>query len=521
MKEPARRRRSGRRGGQVPAISLDENSQVPLYEQIYAALRDDIVRGGLPANTRLASSRTLGTELAVSRFTIVAAIDRLLDEGYLVSRSRSGTFVAQTLPERSMRARPGAGQSQMAPRPARTARLSERGRALGAVVITGPRPQDGPHPFHPRRPALDLFPSAIWTRLIARRWRSARPRDLDYGDPAGHPLLREAIAGHISVTRGLRCEAAHVIVTSGAQQAFDMLFRILLDPGDRVWMEEPGYLDIRAALVGAGASLVPIPVDAAGLNVAAGMERAPDARLAVVSPSHQYPTGATLSAARRAELLDWAHATGAWIVEDDYDSYFRYRGRPVPALQRFDCDGAEGGASRVVYVGTFSKTMFPALRLGFCVVPEALVDAASNARAVASRNAPFVDQATLAQFILDGHYDRHLRRARLVYQERYEAMHSAFRRELHGVLHLASAAAGTHVLGWFEAGTRRARTSVSYVPRISRAAEEEGLVAFPVSRYCLARPKRDGFVLGYGGVSPRQIAAGAAALARIIDRVRP
>jgi GntR family transcriptional regulator/MocR family aminotransferase len=505
----------------VPGILLDEMSPVPLYEQLYAALRDDIVRGRLAANTHLASTRTLAVELALSRFTVVAAIERLIDEGYLTSRARAGTFVSRTLPDDTMRARPRSRPAGAATRRSQAARLSTRGRALGAIVITGPRSQDGPHPFHPRRPALDAFPVRTWSRLVTRAWRAARPRDLDYGDPAGHAPLRAAIAGHIGATRGLRCEPAQVIVTSGAQQAFDMLFRILLDPGDRVWLEEPGYLDIRAALVGAGAVIVPVPMDAAGLNVAAAIARAPDARLAVVSPSHQYPTGVTLSAARRAELLGWARAAGAGVVEDDYDSYVRYRGRPVPALQRFASDSSDGDVSRVIYVGTFSKTMFPALRLGFCVVPEPLVDAAANARAIAGRNAPFVDQAALARFILDGHYDRHLRRARLIYQERYEAMQRAFERELGGVLRLTKAAAGTHVLGWFENGTRRARTSVDYVPRVSRAADAEGLVAFPVSRYCLEPPRRDGFVLGYGGVSPRQIASGAATLARVIERVRP
>jgi len=501
----------------IPLVSLDARSAVPLYEQIYAGLRERIVRGTLRPGTRIASTRTFAAELGVSRFTVVAALDRLLAEGYLVARARSGTFVAGPLPEQMMRA-PSVRRSAGGAPNARPPHLSARGRALSAVVITGPRQDGGPRPFHPRRPALDLFPTRLWARLIARQWRSTSVQDLDYGEPAGHLLLRQAIAEHVSVSRAVSCEPRQVIVTSGAQQAFDMLFRLLLDPGDRVWMEEPGYLDVRPALIGAGATLVPVPVDRDGIYVNAGIRRAPRARMAMVSPSHQYPTGATLTAPRRAALLEWARRAGAWIVEDDYDSYFRYRGRPIPALQRFDYDSAPGRGARVIYVGTFSKTMFPALRLGFCVVPDELVEAAANARAVASRNAPMTDQAALAAFILDGHYDRHLRRARVIYQERYEAMRAAFDKHLAGVVTLADASAGTHVVAWLDAGSRRGRAA-GEVATISRAAGEDGMVVFPFSRYCLAPPRRDGFVLGYGGVSLKQIASGAERLARVIDRV--
>jgi GntR family transcriptional regulator/MocR family aminotransferase len=342
---------------------------------------------------------------------------------------------------------------------------------------------------------------------------------LDYGEPAGYRPLREAIAEHIRFARGLDCAPEQVIVTSGAQQAFDVLFRLLLDPGDRAWIEEPGYLDVRAALVAAGASLIAVPVDDQGIVVHEGVSAARDAKLAVVSPSHQYPTGATLSAARRVALLEWARGAGAWIVEDDYDSYFRYRGHPFLALQRSDNDAAhqDGFAPRVVYVGTFSKTMFPALRLGFCIVPEALADAVTNARAVAGRNSPIVDQAALAEFIADGHYDRHVRRSRMAYRERYEAMQFHFHRELGGIVSMTPASAGTHVLGWLTSDD--SAENDSRAAEISREAARDGLVVFPLSRYCLRRPERDALVLGYGGLTPRRIAAGASRLAAIIDRV--
>lgn len=494
-----------------------------MYEQLYAGIREQAVNGGLRPGVRLASSRVLAAELGVSRFTVVSAMERLLAEGYLVARRGAGTFVVDTLPEQSMRPARRPASSAPRPMPGRSPApvLSARGMAISAIPITGPRhARHEPRPFRPRRPALDMFPARLWARLLRKQWRSARHELLDYGDPAGYRRLREAIAAHINVSRGLRCAPQQVIVTSGAQQAFDVLFRLLLDPGDEAWMEDPGYLDVRAALIGAGARLVAVPVDDQGIDVAEGIRRAPHARVAIVSPSHQYPTGATLSATRRAALLEWARATGSWIVEDDYDSYFRYRGRPFSALQRFDEDSGAGNgcAPRVLYVGTFSKTMFPSLRLGFCVVPDALVDAAANARAVAGRNSPIADQAALAEFIGEGHYDRHLRRVRLVYQERYEAMRFHFRRELAGAVSLGAPPAGTHVIGWLEKDRRGARDSLAV--RISHAAAEQDLVVFPLSRYCLSRPDRDALVLGYGGLSPRRIAAGAERLASVIGELQ-
>ena len=500
------------RGRAIPLVHLKSSSAVPLYEQLYRALRENILAGRLRGGTRLASTRTLAIEWGVSRFTVVNAMERLLAEGYLTARQGAGTFVVDTLPEATMVAAGTPAPVRAEPRKAASkSRLSSRGLALSAVVITGPRPPGNePRPFHPRRAPLDVFPLKVWSRIVRRQWAACDHRRLDYADPAGHPALREAIAAHISVTRAVRCTPQQVIVTSGSQQAFDILFRLLLDPGDTAWIEEPGYLDVRAALVGAGANLVPVPVDASGIDVAEGVRRAPDARLAVVSPSHQYPTGATLSATRRAALLDWARSTGAWIVEDDYDSYFRYSGRPMSALQGVDRD--------VVYVGTFSKTVFPSLRLGFCVVPESILDAVINARAVADRNSPIVDQAALAEFIVNGHYDRHLRRLRTACQERYEVLQAQCAR-LIPELSITPVTAGTHVIGRF-INAASSRRSPSFAVAVSRAAAEDNLVVFPLSRYCVAPPRDAAIVLGFGGVPPRRLASGVERLARVVARVR-
>jgi GntR family transcriptional regulator / MocR family aminotransferase len=500
-------------------VQLRLDRSVPLYEQLYRAIREQILSAQLPAAIQLASTRTLAIEWGVSRFTVMNAMDRLLAEGYLVARHGSGTFVVDTVPDTTMLIGPSADQAAVPAPEDECPGLSRRGQSLAAIVITGPRTSlNEARPFHPRRTPLDVFPLKRWTRIVRRQWL-AGASGLDYSEPAGHPALREAIAAHISVTRAVRCTPRQVIVTSGSQQAFDLLFRLLLDPGDKAWIEEPGYLDVRAALVAAGASLVPVGVDAEGLDVAEGVRRAPDARIAVVSPSHQYPTGVTLSAARRASLLDWARRVGACIVEDDYDSYFRYSGHPMSALQGVDRGTAAAARTspRVVYVGTFSKTMFPALRLGFCVVPEAMAAAVANARAIADRNSPTVDQAALAEFMTLGHYERHLRRVRAACQERYEALTFHCAKTI-PQLTLAPISAGTHVVG--KLCGARAQSSELSASTVSRMAAEENLVVFPLSRYCLSSRNDDEIVLGFGGVTPRRIAHGVSRLARVIDRAR-
>jgi GntR family transcriptional regulator/MocR family aminotransferase len=497
---------------QLPVIELDAASDVPLYEQLYRELRRRIVRGRLPRGSRLASTRRLADHLALSRFTVVTALERLIAEGYLTTRAGSGTFVTRTLPETAMRPR---AKRARAPRAAgRAALLSGRGRLLEGLTVTGPRP-DAPRAFQPRRAPLDIFPVRTWSAIVRRLWKRSGYRQLEYGEPAGYRPLREAIAAHVGVTRGVQCTAEQVIVTSGSQQAYDLLFRVLLDPGDRAWMEEPGYLDLRAALGAAGAEVVPVHVDRDGIIVSDGIRRARSARLAVVSPSYAYPSGVTMSATRRMELLEWARSTGAWIVEDDYDCYFRFAGRPMSALHSLD-PGA--GRSHVIYVGTFSKTVFPSLRIGFCVVTEALIEAVVNARAVADRHSPVIDQAALAEFIDGGHYERHLRRLRVTCQERYEAMRQSFARVFGDQLVLSDASAGTHVIAEFADALIAGDPALP--ARVARLAAGEGLVIFPLSRYCVNTPPRDALVLGFGGLSPRRIRHGAEQLAAVIRRAR-
>ncbi|MGH3145626.1 MAG: PLP-dependent aminotransferase family protein, partial [Rubrobacter sp.] len=370
-----------RRAAEVPPwVSLNPTSDAPYYRQLYEGVRSAILSGLLPVGTRLPSTRTLATELGVSRTTAVTAFDQLLAEGYLEGKVGSGTFVAGSLPDDLLSVRE---RVECESGPARSGRrLSGRGAMLAATPATAVRDRGSPRAFRPGVPALDEFPYAVWRRISGKVWRRPSGGLLGYGDPAGYWPLREAISGHLRTARGVRCLPEQVIVVSGSQQALDLAARVLLDPGDAVWVEDPGYTGARGALSGAGARLVPVPVDGEGLEVEKGIEREPDARLACVTPSHQYPLGVTMNLGRRLVLLGWAGSSGAWVVEDDYDSEYRYTGRPLEALQGLDT------GERVLYVGTFSKVLFPALRLGYLVVPPDLIEAFTSARELTDRHPP-------------------------------------------------------------------------------------------------------------------------------------
>jgi GntR family transcriptional regulator/MocR family aminotransferase len=474
----------------IGTLGLDRDAGVPLHRQLYEGLREAILSGRLRPGARLPSTRTLAEDLGASRNTVLAAFGQLLAEGYVEGRVGAGTTVASTLPETLLRAHP---EARRAERPGRRPRLSRRGALIGtrAAVVRG---APAARPFRPGLPGLEFFPLELWARLVARRWRRVPRQLLDYGDPAGHAPLREAIAAYLREARAVRCEAEQVIVVTGAQQAVDLAARVLLDPGDMAWVEDPGYPGARGALVAAGIRLAPVPVDGEGLDVRRGARQAPGARLVYVTPSHQYPLGVTMSLHRRLALLQWASRSGAWILEDDYDSEYRYAGRPLAALQGLDTAG------RVIYAGTFSKVLFPALRLGYLVVPAELVDAFVAARALADRHSPSVTQAALADFIEGGHFARHVRRTRALYAERQAALVRAVGRALRGLLEVTPAEAGMHLLGWLPAGVDDRAAA--------RAALGHDVDAPPLSAFRVRparRGERGGLILGYAAYTPREI----------------
>ncbi len=484
----------------LAALELDASAATPLYRQLYDQMRDAILARRLAAGLRLPPSRALADDLSVSRNTVVNAFEQLTAEGYIAGKVGSGTFVAQTLPDEMLHLR------RRLPRPVRTVphtrMLSTRGRLITASADGTQTDASEARAFRPSLPALDRFPRDVWARLSARRWRQASSDLLGYGDAAGYTPLREAIANYLASARGVQCAPEQVIVVAGSQQAIDLAARILLDRDDALWIEEPGYLGARAVFVGVGARLVPVPVDAQGLDVRAGMSRAPDARMVYVSPSHQFPLGVSMSLARRLALLDWAARTGAWIIEDDYDSEYRFVGRPLAALQGLDRVG------RVIYVGTFSEVLLPSLRLGYMVVPPQLVETFVSARALADRHSPLVEQAVVADFMNEGHFARHIRHMRTLYAERRTLLIEAIERELGDTLEINGDAAGMHLLAWLPHGVND--------KLLSKRLRQRGIEAPALSQYALAPLRRHGLVLGYAGFSAKQLRDGAHLLQAVL-----
>jgi GntR family transcriptional regulator/MocR family aminotransferase len=475
-------------------ITLDGESQTPLYRQLYDCLRRAILSGQLAPGTRLQSTREMAAELKVSRNTVVNAYEQLLAEGYLEGQVGSGTYVSRALPEDLLNVK------TLTRRCARTGSarvaLSRRGRVFAAFAPSVPRAPEPVRPFQTGVPALDSFPFDTWSKLLARHWRHPADALLGYGEPQGHAPLRRAVASYLGLSRAVRCTPEQVIVVDGAQMAFDLIARVLLDPGDAAWMEEPGYPGARAALVAAGARLAHVPVDAEGLDVAAGAALEPAARLIYATPSHQFPLGMTMSLPRRLALLDWASRAGAWVVEDDFDSEYRYEGRPLASLQGLDTDG------HVVYVGTFSKFMFPSLRLGYIVAPPNLVDAFVAARAMAGRHSPTVEQAVLTDFIEEGHFGRHIRRMRTLYRERQMFLVEALREEAGDIVEVEPADAGIQLAAWLPEGLDDRE--------VSREAAARGVESRPMSSFYAGEPGRAGVELGYAAFNEAQIRKGAA-----------
>ena len=479
-------------------VTLDASRDDPLHHQVYADIRDAILSGRLAARSQLPSTRLLASELRISRTTVSLAFDQLRAEGFLEARERGGTFVAATIPDRVLSSGRASTQarSPVRSRPASpVAAPSRRGAALAslstrAISFSGLQPRA----FRTGVPALDVFPHAVWGQIAARLWRRAPRALLAYGVPNGYEPLRRAIADYLEVSRGARCTSEQVIIVGGSQEALYLAAQLLIDPGDTAWIENPGYPGARNALSAAGARVVGVPLDGEGLDLSHGLRVAPHARIAYITPSHQFPLGVTMTVGRRLALLEWARNAGAWILEDDYDSEFRYTSRPLPSLQGLDA-GEGDRDTRVIYIGSFSKTLFPSLRIGFLVVPSALVDAFAAARAVIDRQSPTVDQAVLAEFIDQGHFVRHVRRMRALYAERQDALIRGVRDgPLVEHIETGPSDAGMHLVGWLRHHRDDARAS-------SRALEA-GIETQPLSAMTLGPVSRGALLLGYAAFAP-------------------
>ena len=477
-------------------IAVDRKAAKALHTQIYDAYRTAIVTGSLRPRQRIPSTRVLATELGVSRFPVLNAYAQLLAEGYFESRVGAGTVVSSLLPEQLTSSGPTSrGATRSAPAKARFAAPGSGARRVARHPNLR-RFQRFPWfqrqgAFGVGQVAFDQFPLHIWSKLVARRCRNMKAESFQYGDRTGFRLLRETLASYLRTARSLHCEAEQVMIVAGSQQALEISARVLLEPGSSVWVEQPGYRLAQDAFVLNGCNLVPVPIDEEGLDVAAGIRRCPEARAALVTPSHQFPLGVTMSASRRFQLLEWAQATGSWIIEDDYDSEYRYESLPIASLQGLDA------SARVIYVGTFSKVLFPALRLGYLVIPPDLIEAFLTVRWAMDLGPPSFYQEVLADVIGEGHFARHIRRMRVLYRERRSALVDSIREELGNMVEVLGGEAGMHLTVTLPNRIRDVE--------ISERAARENLWIWPLSPNYLGQVTHSGFILGFGSTDVAEI----------------
>ncbi len=448
-----------------------KNQTVPFYRQLYERFRDAIATGTLTPGERVPSVRALASALNVARGTVETAYQILVSEGYLQTRGPAGTVVSPHL---------DAHAAAIMPLP---------------PPFSHPLPAQpaAPRPFQLGLPALDAFPVKTWARLAGHRVRALDTAALAYPDPAGDASLRRAIATYLGIARGIACTHEHVFITAGYRGALDLIARTLLQAGDAGWFEDPGYRHARRFLTHAGLSLVPIPVDADGLRVEIGLQRAATARFAVVTPTHHSPSGVALALSRRLALLDWAENRHAWVIEDDYDSEFRYHGRPLPALKSLDRSG------RVLYTGTFSKVLFPGLRLAYLVVPEKEIEKFRETAHLFHMSPPTLLQTTVSDFMEQGHFARHLKKMRTLYATRRGYLHDALRQVFGTYFRIPERAGGMHTLAYLQTGHGDAQPAAR--------ANAHGLAVQALSRWCMQETAA-GLLLGFTNMAtPEQAVA--------------
>jgi GntR family transcriptional regulator/MocR family aminotransferase len=488
-------------GALIPPISINRDDPGSLTAQLASGLRELILSGRLAPGERLPSSRTLSKDQGVSRTTAVTVYEQLMAEELIYSRVGAGAYVSETLQsERPIQ--PQALPELADAAPPRLARLSIEASEHYFPRLSHPQV---PRPFVTGMPANDEFPMPLWSRLSAQYWRQSRHLVLGYPDPVGLYELRRAIANHLKANRGVVCEPDDIFVFNGAQDAFNRIGQMLLNPGDDVWFENPGPIGARNSLVSSGANLVPVPVDDQGIDVAAGLKLCPEFRMAFVTPARQHPLGVTMSLGRRLELLHAAGRCGAWIIEDDYDGEFYYSGHPAPTLKSVDTAG------RVIYVGTFSKVMFAGLRLGYLVAPPELAKMFQRVAGATMQGAPSSLQSIMASFMEQGHFNAHLRRMRRIYAERQTALVEAAAKHLDGLLDVQPTSTGFQTVGRLPEDLDE--------EEVAARALERGIILSPLSRFSLA-PVRKGVVMGFSAVPSRVTVAAVQDLADLLQTMR-
>ena len=485
-----------------PVLTVDRKAAQPLHRQIYDGFRRLIVGRNLGAGQQVPSSRALAAELKISRIPVLTAYAQLLAEGYFEAHTGSGTFVCRSLPDHvELKDGRSACVNVIHSSARRISRLAAELPPYEAVPWLR-----GLGAFNVGQAAFDQIPFRIWTRLVNRHCRNLQASALRYGGPLGFQPLREAISTYLRTARGVHCDSHQVMIVAGSQQALEISTRVLLDPGNLAWIEEPGYWLTRHVLKAAGCRLAPVPVDGEGLDVSSGIKRWRNAKAVFVAPSHQYPLGATMSASRRLKLLEWAHHAGAWIIEDDYDSEYRYDSMPIASLQGLD------SKARVIYIGTFSKTLFPSLRLGYIVIPPDLVDRFAAVRRAMDIAPPHFFQAVLTDFMNEGHFARHIRRMRQLYGQRRAALVANLSEELGDSIEIAGAEAGMYLTIFLSRGIRD--------QVVAERAARERLWVQPLSPAYLGDAVRHGLVLGFASTSVGEVPKAVSHLKSVMHEVQ-
>ncbi len=468
-------RQSG--GALLSTLEIDRDSRMPYYRQLEDAIRRMILNGDISTGQQLPASRQLAKDLEISRLTVKNVYEQLVAENYLVARPGAGTYVAKITSSELLPAikQPDQHRSKKLPLSLRANRIIHS----NAVIRLG-----GADPFRPGVPALDSFPRKIWASVYSKVMRHSHTDTLGYGQSGGLPELKHAIANHVRDHRGVHVDADQIIITAGAQQAFSLIAFTLLNPGDVVLSEDPGHIAGRDAMRIFGAEVKSVEIDSEGFSLNDAKSRHPAPRLIFVTPSHQHPLGVTMSLQRRMEIIDYARRNNSWIVEDDYDSEFRYRGRALPAMQSLDNNG------QILYVGSFSKTLFPALRLGYLIPPTSLVDTFAVGQTLLSQNISPILQKTLARFIDDGSYNSHIRKMRVLYQERLDILAHHLTRSCGDIFHFDKPDAGMHLIAWLNDKTRKDTG-------LCQAIWDAGIDCLPVSMYCDTKEIDPGIMLGF------------------------
>ncbi len=487
---------------EIPLVSLkiDHDSEIPLYKQLYDKFRQSILDSKFSPGQKLPGTRSLAAELDISRNTVVMAFEQLLLEGYIKGKIGSGTFVNEipdnilNIQEKVNRKKSGKKISTNLIAQLGSPELLYRNTSIEEII-----------PFQNGVPDLNEFPIKTWLKINNQTTQKISSVELGYGDAAGYKPLREEIASYLRIFRAVNCSAEQIVIVNGSQQGLDLVMRVLLNLGDAVWLEDPGYFGARASMLFAGATIFPSPLDGEGLNIEYSSNKYPVPKLIYTTPSHQFPLGLTMSAARRIQVLQYASKNNCWIIEDDYDSEFRYSGNPLPSLQGMDKNNC------VLYLGTFSKVLFPGLRLGYLVLPDPeMVKIFVSAKSMMDRQSPAFEQIITSRFLKEGHFTKHIRRMRTSYKERQEFLISELEKELGDVIKVKTSDAGMHLIVWLPEDFNDVE--------IAKKAKENDLLVYPVSEYVLKFRQKPGLLLGYTAFDKAKLKTGVQKLKKILKQ---